>query len=112
LLKKHRQKIRRLWSFYYGSFVALIIVVSAAKTNPGAWLLTLPILVYFTFGAVRQTLKNRLFRLKYSSDLTQPFTFDSKFSLARFLLQPNFAFRLSLVLLLFTILTTMVRIHA
>jgi len=89
-----------------------VIAVSATRGGVITFLLTLPLLLYFVFGAVRQKVKNRLFRLKYSNQLAQALSFASNFSLARFFFQPSFAFRISLVLLLFTILTTLARIHA
>lgn len=69
----------------------------------------LPLVAYFLAAAFRQTAKNRLFVQKYAEwlfpDQPQISHYRDSFSFKSFLLQPSFGFRLSLTLLLITVVT-------
>ncbi|MEK7622797.1 MAG: hypothetical protein AAB430_02905 [Patescibacteria group bacterium] len=84
--------INRTIRLYYGCLITLLITVSAI-TNLSTLLLLLPLNLYFFLAAYRQTIKNR----RFTPPLLQPST---AFSFTSFLFQPNFAFRLSLILFL------------
>jgi len=87
---------------YYGSLVSLIVSLLALSSHWTAFILTLPLPLYFLTAAIKQKTKNRLFYLSYTDQLNQTLVSDH-FSIARFFLQPNLAFRFSLILLLFSL---------
>lgn len=91
---------------YYGCFISLLItfslLINHQSFNPAALILILPLSFYFFPAAYWQTIKNQQFWAHYGEQLkTTPLLLvQSKFSLLNFLTQPNFTFRLSLILFL------------
>ncbi|OIN88472.1 hypothetical protein COW80_03935 [Candidatus Beckwithbacteria bacterium CG22_combo_CG10-13_8_21_14_all_01_47_9] len=82
--------------------MALIVSLSALNSHWAAFVFTLPLPLYFLISSIKQRAKNRLWYSAYADQLNQTL-FSDRFSLARFLLQPNPAFRFSLILLVFSL---------
>ena len=101
---------------YYSLAVSLFLVLSSfgnglTLASLITCILILPLPLYFGLQCLKLTRKLRAQRAK-SAELESLAIEPSQFSLIKFLTQPNFSFRLSLVLLLLVGLTTIARLRA
>lgn len=112
-------KTRRLKSRLagYGTFVSIFLTLSTLSgglhlSTLFSLLLILPLPLYFVLQSLKFYKKNRDLKTRMESlndlisGLTQP-----KFSLIKFISQPNLAFRLSLILFFLVVFTTFARLH-
>jgi hypothetical protein len=114
-----KQKLgRSTWLSYYCFSLALLISFSSLNSfqviNWMAFLFTLPVSIYFFVAVVKQTIAKRQFVKKFAPELIsaqqQKAINYNHFSFKQFLFQPNWAFRVNLLLLLLVVFT-MISIH-
>lgn len=110
-LAKYRARLAKARLSYYGTFVSLLLTLSVLGSGlTFSSLLTLalmlPLPLYFTIQSLRLYRKTRLVPL-----VSDSYHLTSKFSLGKFLTQPNLSFRLSLALLFLVLFTTFARLR-
>lgn len=85
--------------------MALFLAAGSAAADWKLTLVFLPLLGYFWLNAFRQTVKYRLWLNQLRQTQVSLNRYAASFSLERFLLQPGLPFRLSLALLLVSLMT-------
>ena len=109
--KARRTKIRLA---YYSAFISLALTLSIFTTGLTwtslvAFIIVLPVPLYFCFESLKFVRKSRQFKARFAELQLRINLLESKFSLKNFLSQPNFTFRLSLFLFILLCLTTFAR---
>lgn len=99
---------------YYGTLISLFLTFSVfgrgiTFSSLVSLLLILPLPAYFLLQSLKLTRKNRQFKTHLAKLESGIWQIEAKFSLGKFLSQPNFAFRLSLALLFLVLFTTLAR---
>lgn len=109
--KARRIKIRLA---HYSTFISLLLTLSifAGGFTWSAlisFLLILPVPLYFSLESLKFIRKSRQFKARYLLLESHVARLSSKFSWSKFLTQPSFSFRLSLLLFVLLCLTTLAR---
>ncbi len=109
--KARRTKIRLA---HYSAIVSLILTLSIFAggftwTSLISFLLVLPIPIYFCLESLKFIRKSRQFKARFTLLESNIYLLESKFSFRKFLVQPSFTFRLSLLLFFLLCLTTLAR---
>ena len=112
-------KARRLKTrlAHYSTLVSIFLTLSifgrgVTESSLFAFLLVLPLPIYFILQSIKLAQKTRQLKTRMESlsdlisGLTQP-----QFSFGKFISQPSFAFRLSLILFFLISFTTLARLH-
>lgn len=99
---------------YYGSLVSLFLLFSTLGNGISiasliSFFMLLPLPGYFIMQSLKLSKKNSRLKEQTSLILNSLDSFSTKFSLAKFLTQPNLTFRLTLVLILLAFFTTLAR---
>lgn len=102
---------------YYGSVASLFLLFSTlgggiSITSLVSFLMLVPLPAYFIIQSIKLSKKN--YRLKEHSALilNSADSISSKFSIGKFITQPNLTFRLTLILILLAFFTTLARTRA
>ena len=102
---------------HYGTslslFLALSIFGSGITTSSiYSFLLFLPVLSYFSLHSLKFIRKSHILKAKLHELEVKTYQINPYFSVKNFLFQPSLPFRLTLLLIIFTLFTTFARFNA
>ena len=109
--KSRRHKTRLA---YFCTLISLFLTFSSFASgitlySLASFLLILPLPLYFTLQSYKLTRKSRSVQERLSTQESTCLAPDSPFSFTKFISQPSFAFRLSLLLFFLVFFTTLAR---
>jgi hypothetical protein len=116
-IKKFKARRLKTKLAHYGTLISLFLAFSTLSngyhlSSLFSLLITLPLPLYFALQSLKLARKSRDLKTRMESlgDLIYGLT-HPKFSIRKFLTQPNLAFRLSLALFFLVFMTTLARIR-
>ncbi|MFZ2199558.1 MAG: hypothetical protein WAV40_02095 [Microgenomates group bacterium] len=115
-IKKYKARKIKAKLAHYGTILSVFLGLSSfaqdfSLSSLYTFLLFSPVLLYFSLQSYKFAKKSRKIKLRLAQLETSAHSMYAKFSLLKFLSQPSFAFRLSLVLLFLIFFTTLARVR-
>lgn len=115
-IKKYKARRIKAKLAHYGTMLSIFLSLSIfaqdfSLSSLYTFLIFFPVLLYFSLQSYKFAKKSRKIKLRLRQLETSAHFIYTKFSLLKFLSQPSFTFRLSLILLFLIFFTTLARLR-